>query len=800
MPRLSLRALTPRHYIIIVSVLSGLLLVIILPTVLTRNNDDSVSSENSSPSASATQTNGPSNLTQNLIPPTSAVNCSDIQCEIGVLTQRRLSTIVGSTENATFLGTWLSTLGADGRWAPSEIDYTTGCKAQMANWPALVHWQRIETLAAGWHGSLASAQQFAGNTDLRKSISSAMNAWFSDDFRNLACLDAGGSAGCPCDTPGFWNRNWFSNVCLLLNDTLLQSELDSCARITGRAFSTFSTGIPVLGPITGANTLDIASVGIDKGLLTKNVSLLFDAYKRVHAEITVENRVKADGIRSDGSFSQHAGILYNGNYGKDYASDVLSLEISAAGTQFQVNDEAQDAFETLMDGGQWMIYRNIFSNVLHWDFSALGRFITFPVADDQATANIQFNVTELGILAAEWSSDTLMDVFLALSQNTTDANAGGLTGNRMFYANDYMVHRGPGYMTSVKMFSSRTQNTECLNGQNLAGFHLSDGTVYTHLTGDEYEDIPAAWDWNLIPGITVDYGATPLDCGHSGNTGSSAFVGGASDGRAGVAVMQYQNPVTQSLSWKKAWFFFENDVHHVTVADISSKTQSPVFSVLDQRKHNGDVLVNGQAQGTGNYSNITSLWHAGVGYTFNTATDPISLSLNLGPRTGQWSSIGISNQPPATVDLFAAWLHHEDLSKSISYTVFPAVTLSSFQSKASSTTVQTLQNDKSVTATLSGSVAMIVFWNSGGGQIDVPSLEGGAITTSSSSSAVVIIRLDTWDITVAHPSQTLTTVTLNFSVKSGSTPSRWGSSNSKDMTFNLPTGGTAGDSVTRNLT
>lgn len=106
MPRLSLRALTPRHYIIIVSVLSGLLLVIILPTVLTRNNDDSVSSENSSPSASATQTNGPSNLTQNLIPPTSAVNCSDIQCEIGVLTQRRLSTIVGSTENATFLGTW----------------------------------------------------------------------------------------------------------------------------------------------------------------------------------------------------------------------------------------------------------------------------------------------------------------------------------------------------------------------------------------------------------------------------------------------------------------------------------------------------------------------------------------------------------------------------------------------------------------------------------------------------------------------------------------------------------------------
>ena len=43
------------------------------------------------------------------------------------------------------------------------------------------------------------------------------------------------------------------------------------------------------------------------------------------------------------------------------------------------------------------------------------------------------------------------------------------------------------------------------------GFHLSDGTIYTHLNGDEYEDIVAAWDWNLIPGTTVDYGGTPLD-------------------------------------------------------------------------------------------------------------------------------------------------------------------------------------------------------------------------------------------------------------------------------------------------
>ena len=349
------------------------------------------------------------------------------------------------------------------------------------------------------------------------------------------------------------------------------------------------------------------------------------------------------------------------------------------------------------------------------------------------------------------------------------------------------------------MFSSRTQNTECLNGQNLAGFHISDGTVYTHLVGDEYEDIAAAWDWNLIPGITVDYGATPLQCGDNGKRGKSAFVGGVSDNRAGIAVMQYQNPATGSLSWKKAWFFFENDVQHVTVSDINSRTRFPVFSVLDQKKLNGDVLVNGQARGNGNYTATSSLWHAGIGYTFD-AANPVSLSLSLGPRAGAWSSIGTSAQPPTTINLFAAWLHHEDLSKPISYSIYPAVTPSDFQSKASSVTVQTLQNDKSISAARSGNVVMIVFWNPFGGQIDLPTLEGGAITLRSPTSAVVIVRLDTWDVTVADPTQMASDLVLDFGVKTGNIPSQWGSSsNRKSLSIKLPTGGIAGSSVTRNL-
>lgn len=45
-------------------------------------------------------------------------------------------------------------------------------------------------------------------------------------------------------------------------------------------------------------------------------------------------------------------------------------------------------------------------------------------------------VAELG---EKWNSDVLVNFARSLSSNTTNANAGGLLGNRMFYDNDYMV-------------------------------------------------------------------------------------------------------------------------------------------------------------------------------------------------------------------------------------------------------------------------------------------------------------------------------------------------------------------------
>ena len=106
------------------------------------------------------------------------------------------------------------------------------------------------------------------------------------------------------------------------------------------------------------------------------------------------------------------------------------------------------------------------------------------VVAGRATGSININITEIKELGEEWDSDTLTSVYSKLASESTSANVGDIRGNRMFFANDYMasrypvakdasltiliqVQRGPGYLTSVRMYSNRTRNTECTNNQNV---------------------------------------------------------------------------------------------------------------------------------------------------------------------------------------------------------------------------------------------------------------------------------------------------------------------------------------------
>lgn len=76
----------------------------------------------------------------------------------------------------------------------------------------------------------------------------------------------------------------------------------------------------------------------------------------------------ADGIHRDGSFLQHVGILYNGNYGKDLMNAFIQLESEATGTAFAAGDDTREAIAAQVRGNEWMTFRDKEDGRLKWDY------------------------------------------------------------------------------------------------------------------------------------------------------------------------------------------------------------------------------------------------------------------------------------------------------------------------------------------------------------------------------------------------------------------------------------------------
>jgi hypothetical protein len=263
----------------------------------------------------------------------------------------------------------------------------------------------------------------------------------------------------------------------------------------------------------------------------------------------------------------------------------------------------------------------------------------------------------------------------------------------------------------------------------------------------------------------------------------------------GVAVMRYSNPITKGFNFQKAWFHLKDDVIHVIVNGVSSTSSAPIFSVLDQKRHYGDVKIgtspNGQLTTTTTNSTkpVYSLWHDQVGYTFNQSTMASPVLFDIGQKTGSWQSIGTSTQPPSTVDLFSAWIQHTNVTTSVVYTSYPGVDAATFASKSAASKIRTIRNDAHVSAISDDihNTSMIVFWDAAGGSVQINS----SITLTSNGNAAVIYDFAASKMTVSDPSQTLSSVKITIASHGLN----------KTLNFALPAdpGNTAGNSVTQSV-
>ena len=330
---------------------------------------------------------------------------------------------------------------------------------------------------------------------------------------------------------------------------------------------------------TGANILDVANIAVYGAAITQDD----DLFKQIQSTLNKAFAIISDptltgdqraGIQVDYSYSQHSGNgmqLYLANYGVAYFKSIIDYLKSTSGTEYALNETKQQLLDSVfLDGNAWSVYEKAY------DENVTGRFI-----GDKPTDGMLSLVKELETLNTP-RHDEIVDLYSWMSNGNSADNY--LSGNKMFWTHDYMVHRRQNYFTSVKMSSSRVVGNEYLNDTGFNNLHTGDNVNYVMVDGDEYQELfykNPTYDWRKIPGITAQQISTdlkPLLLPNAGvhQVGHDDFSVGVSDGNYGAAATIFDN---HGIKEKKAWFFFD-DFYVVLARDLTITKDSETGTVV----------------------------------------------------------------------------------------------------------------------------------------------------------------------------------------------------------------------------
>eukprot|EP01113_Clastostelium_recurvatum_P009849 TRINITY_DN1479_c0_g1_i3.p1 TRINITY_DN1479_c0_g1~~TRINITY_DN1479_c0_g1_i3.p1 ORF type:complete len:749 (-),score=114.23 TRINITY_DN1479_c0_g1_i3:96-2282(-) len=554
---------------------------------------------------------------------------------------------------------YLSTLRSDGTWP--DIDYHD---QNRVYWNTAQHLNpRALSLVLAY---TTPGQPLYNSSSLLSSISNVIDVWVKNDFQN----------------PNWWYNDIFVPTAVGELSVLFY-EHETLAQRAG-----FQTVLQRANYTawTGANLVWMATVHIYHGLSYNEHDDVLAALQRIYKEIAI-TYATADGIKVDGTFYQHGQQLYDGGYGADLTNVMLNITSWTSGTSLSMPSSSLSAFGVLvLDGQQWMAQRG---HPLRWDNSALGRSITRPEDNfGMENATVVFPPEKLRMISGPRAAE-----YKVYADRIEYGGSGGLSlfGNRHFWKGDYMVHHRPGYVTSVRMHSTRTYNSECVNDEGKKSLHLGDGCNYLYNSGLEYREIFPVWDWTRIPGTTAaTQGGPLLQCTTVKTLGTTSFVGGVSDGVYGVAAYDFASPLDGKLRALKSWHFYDDCYIAITSGIQSNYTNdAPISTIIQQSWLDGPVYT---------YTNpLTPLkdgvhilaphafatgwvWHADTGYIIE-AQSLLGINVTIATQSGNWADIGVTNMN-ASGKVFTLSLPHgtnfDKTNEFDAYVVVPNITYTGF--------------------------------------------------------------------------------------------------------------------------
>lgn len=545
---------------------------------------------------------------------------------------------------------------------------------------------------------------------------------------------------------------------------------------------------------TGANLLNWCRILVVNGALRASSDKIGQGITALSPAL-VES-LTGDGMYEDGSFLQHtAHVAYVDGYGETFYDTVSALTRALSGSQWTITDPN---IANIYNG----VDRGLIPSV--WEGLAVdsmrGRNIARITSSDAdtglAVANTVLRYAEGAPStqqAARWksvakgwlqstpaslsgSSAATIDLIARCERvlnDTTVTSAPEPDGLKIYYENDRALHRRPGWAFGVSACSARIARYECVNNENLHGWHTGDGMTSLYLESDRTQFDDAFWntvDAYRLPGTTVDTAAL-ADAAGANTSPTTTWAGGAvtpnsfGAGRYGAFGQDLQ-AFGSDLTAKKSWFFLDDCVVALG-AGISGSSQATVETVVENRNlHAGGstaLTVDGALQpGTTGWSGSFAKpgWahiEGVAGYVF--LGGGASLIASRADRTGSWFDIDpyLGDTTTDTRPYLTLSLNHgaHPSNTTYAYAVLPNATAAQTANRSSTPGIALLANSAAAQGINQPStgLTMVNFFAAG---------TAGPVTASGPAAVVIDHSGNNLAVSVADPTRGQATVTVTL--------------------------------------
>lgn len=506
---------------------------------------------------------------------------------------------------------------------------------------------------------------------------------------------------------------WVLQIVVALGDQLTQAQiaqfLAPVARFVGNP--NLQTSNPSVVE-TGANRADKSLITVVTGALLGDTARIATGIQCVTdvagngANSLIKLVTSGDGYHTDGSFIQHGVVPYPGHYGLVLLTAAAGLIYVTKGTSYELDpsvcqhfyDAVTKVYAPFVTSGAMMepVRGRMLSRQGETGYDA-GHQLTAAVVLLSKSAPAPVNA-QLAGLAAAWIDAGTFAPYLEVTDVIRFAGGLQMVGvpevefalamlatqptrprfipvHQSFPQEDRMVHVTRDWSASLGLSSTRICRYESINGQNLHGWYVGDGALYTFLPGDQGNYTDVYWptiDATAIPGTTENNG-TPPALGSEPTT-PNAWTGGVRfDEGHGAYGLDFISQ-TGTLTAKKAWFFTPDAVICLG-AGITDTSGATTRTIIENRNlgENGtkELLVDGMPGPTA-IGTSTVLQHVrwlhldGVAGYVLLQEAPVTVLRE--DRTGTWYGIDTGANTHGTKDPYTRRFQQIQLSHGINPT------------------------------------------------------------------------------------------------------------------------------------